>query len=105
MWMRAVCTSEYIDSNGVDQKVELTQWLTSLTKQQMMQILEQKQREQAYAESVGEDTSQNSENQNQENTNNNTNTLGPVPEGYNSWDEVPAEQLFNILQNQLNTQQ
>jgi prepilin-type N-terminal cleavage/methylation domain-containing protein len=111
MWMRAVCTVEYPDSNGTDQKVELTQWLTGLTKKQMMQILEQQQREQAYAQATGQDASQDGENQNQDNTNadntnaDNTNALGPVPEGYNSWDEVPAEQIFKMLENSVNMQQ
>lgn len=115
MWMRAVCTAEYKDSNGIDQKIELTHWLTSLTKKQIMQILEQQQREKAYAESIGEDYSQENQNQNNsqnqsqsENQANNTDTassLGPVPEGYKSWDDVPAEKLFQVLQNQLNTQQ
>jgi prepilin-type N-terminal cleavage/methylation domain-containing protein len=65
MWMRAVCVSEFKDSSGEDQKIELTHWLTSLTKKQIMQIMEQQQREQTYAETVGEDSSQNGENQNQ----------------------------------------
>ncbi|MCE5340819.1 MAG: prepilin-type N-terminal cleavage/methylation domain-containing protein [Planctomycetaceae bacterium] len=103
MWMRAVCTSEFKDSNGIDQKIELTHWLTSLTKKQIMQIMEQQQREQAYAETVGEDSSQDGENQG--NNTDSQNSLGPVPEGYNSWDEVPADQLFKILENSLNTQQ
>jgi len=103
MWMRAVCTSEFKDSNGIDQKIELTHWLTSLTKKQIMQILEQQQREETYAETVGEDSSQDGENQG--NNTDSQNSLGPVPEGYNSWDEVPADQLFKILENSLNTQQ
>ncbi len=102
MWMRAVCTSEYKDSSGEDQKIELTHWLTSLTKKQMMQVLEQQQREETYADTVGADSSQNSESHG--NNTDSQNALGPVPEGYNSWDEVPAEELFNILQNSLNTQ-
>jgi prepilin-type N-terminal cleavage/methylation domain-containing protein len=43
MWVRAVCSSEYEDAQGQMQTVELTHWLTNVTKQQLMQILEQKQ--------------------------------------------------------------
>jgi prepilin-type N-terminal cleavage/methylation domain-containing protein len=105
MWMRAVCTSEFKDSSGEDQKIEMTHWLTSLTKKQIMQILEQQQREQAYDATTDVNSSQGNGSQNQENNANIQNALGPVPEGYNSWDEVPAEKLFEIMQNKLNTQQ
>jgi prepilin-type N-terminal cleavage/methylation domain-containing protein len=75
MWMRAVCTSEYKDRDGQDQKVELTQWLTSLSKKQIMQILDQKQREEEYAGSTNENNPQDQvqeENQNQPMDNTNT---------------------------------
>jgi prepilin-type N-terminal cleavage/methylation domain-containing protein len=41
MWVRAVCSAQYIDSEGNDQKVELTHWLTNISKRQMMDILKQ----------------------------------------------------------------
>lgn len=44
MWIRAVCSAEFPDSNGQPQKIELTQWLTGLNEKQIMQILEQKQK-------------------------------------------------------------
>jgi len=40
-WIRAVCTAEYIDTDGEVQTVELTQWLTRLTDQQLQQIARQ----------------------------------------------------------------
>jgi len=43
MWVRAVCSSEYEDTQGQAQTVELTHWLTNITKQQLMQIIEEKQ--------------------------------------------------------------
>jgi prepilin-type N-terminal cleavage/methylation domain-containing protein len=43
MWVRAVCSSEYEDAQGQMQTIELTHWLTNVSKQQLMQILEQKQ--------------------------------------------------------------
>ena len=107
MWMRAVCTCEFITSNGEEDKVELTHWLTSLSQNQIMQIMEQQQREEAYAgtnseNSLETENTENSEGSNNSNTNNNTNnSLGTPPAGYNSWDEVPADVLFNQLQNQL----
>ncbi|MEN6383720.1 MAG: type II secretion system protein [Phycisphaerales bacterium] len=111
MWMRAVCISEYKDSSGEDQKVELTHWLTSLSKKQIMQIMEQQQREQEYAGSLNEDNPQDQpleENQNpdqQGNENNNENAnpyqgLGPPPAGYPDWPSVPPDILFRFLKDQ-----
>ena len=48
MWIRAVCSASYTDSSDKEQKVELEHWLTSLSKQQMLQILEQEKRKKAY---------------------------------------------------------
>jgi len=53
MWMRAVCTAQFVDSEGEEQKIELTHWLTSLNKEQIRQILEQKQRENEYQAAMG----------------------------------------------------
>jgi len=41
MWVRAVCSAYYIDREGIEQKVELTHWLTNVSRRQMIQILEQ----------------------------------------------------------------
>ncbi|MHC4132892.1 MAG: type IV pilus modification PilV family protein [Planctomycetota bacterium] len=41
MWVRAVCSAQYVDSNGDEQKVELTHWLTNISKRQMLDILKQ----------------------------------------------------------------
>ncbi|MCK4914238.1 MAG: hypothetical protein KAS69_06570 [Planctomycetes bacterium] len=45
MWIQATCSAEYTDSDGETQTVELTHWLTDLTKKQLKQMVEQKQRE------------------------------------------------------------
>ena len=47
MWIRAVCEAEYTDMAGEAQTVELTHWLTSLSKKQILNILEQRKKEQA----------------------------------------------------------
>ena len=39
MWARAVCTSKYKDNEGQEQKIELTQWITSVSKEQVKDIL------------------------------------------------------------------
>jgi len=44
MWVRAVCSAEYVDSRGQSKTVELTHWLTRLTPKQVQQILEERQR-------------------------------------------------------------
>lgn len=46
MWIQAICSTEYTDSAGEVQTVELTHWLTDLTKSQLLQILAQRQEEQ-----------------------------------------------------------
>lgn len=38
MWIRGVCSAQYIDSDDQEQTVELTHWLTDLTKEQLLQI-------------------------------------------------------------------
>ena len=45
MWIQAVCSAEYTDSEGEVQTVELTHWLTDVSKAQMLQILAQRERE------------------------------------------------------------
>jgi len=39
MWIRGVCSSQYNDPNGQEQTVELTNWLTDLSKEQLLQIM------------------------------------------------------------------
>jgi len=45
MWVEAVSTASYIDSAGEEQTVELSHWLTSLSKETMKQIMKQQQLE------------------------------------------------------------
>jgi len=40
MWVRGVCTAQYEDAAGEEQTIELTHWLTNVTKEQMLQLLE-----------------------------------------------------------------
>ena len=46
MWVQAICSAEYTDSEGEVRKIELTHWLTDLTKAQMQQILARQEEEQ-----------------------------------------------------------
>ncbi len=46
MWIKGTCSAEYTDTEGELQKVELTHWLTDVTKQQMLEILKEQQTEQ-----------------------------------------------------------
>ena len=43
MWIQAICSAEYTDSENEVQTVELTHWLTDVTKSQLLKILEQQQ--------------------------------------------------------------
>jgi prepilin-type N-terminal cleavage/methylation domain-containing protein len=45
MWIRAVCSAEYASTAGEIQTVELTHWLTDVTKEQLLELLKQQQQE------------------------------------------------------------
>lgn len=45
MWLRGMCSAEYTDATGQKQTVELTHWLTGLTREQLMQIMNQQDEE------------------------------------------------------------
>ncbi|MHC4737717.1 MAG: type IV pilus modification PilV family protein [Planctomycetota bacterium] len=44
-WVRALCSAEYVDVDGEQQKVEMVHWLTNLTQKQMEQVAEEKRLE------------------------------------------------------------
>ena len=54
MWIRAVCSAEFPDPNGEQQKIELTQWLTGLNQKQIMMILEQNKKLAEYQATLGD---------------------------------------------------
>ena len=41
MWLRGVCSAQYSDPNGNEQTVELTHWLTDISKEQLLQMMKQ----------------------------------------------------------------
>ena len=45
MWLRGVCSARYTDPNGQEQSVELTHWLTDLSKEQLLQLMKQDEQE------------------------------------------------------------
>jgi len=103
MWIRAVCSAEFTDESGQEQKVELTHWLTSLSKEQIQQILEQKQREKEYYEATAENPGQEQQTgQDQQAADAQAwkeieSWLGPPPEGYEHWGKVPQEQFWKAV--------
>ena len=138
MWARAVCLAKFIDNNGEEQKIELTHWLTSLNKEQVMQILEQKQREIEYYKTIGENPDQkpqdqqqeqatdqqqeqvtDQQDQQQEQTTDQQQTeqsqqdaeaeqwkeiegfIGPPPEGYANWGQVPEDVFWKAVMGSL----
>jgi len=111
MWVRAVCSAEFTDDNGEEQKIELTHWLTSLNKDQILQILEQKQRESEYYEAMAENAGQESQDQQQTEQNQQDEEavawkemdalIGPPPEGYQHWGQVPEEQFWKAVMENL----
>ncbi len=42
MWIQAICSAEYTNMAGERQTVKLTHWLTDLTKEQLLQMLQQR---------------------------------------------------------------
>ncbi|OQA00239.1 MAG: hypothetical protein BWY69_01814 [Planctomycetes bacterium ADurb.Bin401] len=122
MWMRAICVSEYTDSKGEEQKIELTHWLTGLSKKQIMQILEQQQREDEYAESMNEELPDETQPDEQEDQSENPQeplpedqssedeydyedeyrkAFGPPPEGYSNWKSVPEDIFWKNVMKKL----
>ena len=95
MWMRAVCKSEYADSNGQEQKVELIHWLTSLSEKQISQVLEQKAREEQ-AQDIPDESDQQVDNEAEL-----IKAFGPPPAGYDSWESVPPEQFWKAVKDKL----
>jgi len=55
MWIRAVCSATYKDRNEEIQTIELTHWLTDVTRKQLTQILKQEQKERDFMAVYGED--------------------------------------------------
>ena len=110
MWIRAVCTAQFVDSQGEEQKIKLTHWLTSLNKKQVLQILEQKLREERYqmamAENSDEQTSEEPEQQQTQQEQQSSEAevwkemeklIGPPPTGYENWGQVPEEQFWKAV--------
>ena len=108
LWVRAVCDAKFVDSEGGEQKIELTHWLTSLSKDQVKEVLEQKQREDSYQASASEnpqDTGQNQDaGQNQDPSaawKEMGKLAGPPPQGYENWGQVPQEQFWDAVKKTL----
>jgi len=45
LWVQAICSADYTDTAGEVQIVELTHWLTDLTKKQLLQMADKKKKE------------------------------------------------------------
>jgi type II secretory pathway pseudopilin PulG len=43
IWVKGICSAEYTDTAGQTQTVELTHWLTGLTREQLIEMIEQGQ--------------------------------------------------------------
>ena len=55
MWLRAVCSAQYTDSREEQQRVELTHWLTNVTREQLIQIMKEMKNEQLAQRKVEEE--------------------------------------------------
>lgn len=113
LWIRAVCSAEFTDDSGEEQKVEFTNWITGPNKEQIKQILEQKLKEEEYrqalAESSGEQTEgteqpesqlpdeQPTEQQEAQTWKEMEKLVGPPPAGYEHWGQVPEAQLWEAM--------
>ena len=52
MWVRAVCSAEYVDATGETQRIELTHWIAQLSDQQAGQLVGEQDLEKLAAEQV-----------------------------------------------------
>ncbi len=48
MWIRAVCSASFMDRYGERQRIEMTHWLTQVTRSQERQIQDQQKRQQEF---------------------------------------------------------
>lgn len=53
MWARGVCSAEYRDTEGQEQKVELIHWLADLTKEQLLEVMTREGEGQLAAQLIG----------------------------------------------------
>lgn len=53
MWVKAVCSAKYTDTEGEEQTVELTHWLTDVTKQQLLEIMKGKEEGELASQIIG----------------------------------------------------
>lgn len=54
MWVQATCSAEYFDTAGEAQKVELTHWLTNLSKEEVLQIIAERGKEKELLAEAGQ---------------------------------------------------
>jgi type II secretory pathway pseudopilin PulG len=54
MWVQAVCSAEYTDSEGQLQTVEFTHWLTNLTEQQLRELADHRDEMEKQLEEAGQ---------------------------------------------------
>jgi prepilin-type N-terminal cleavage/methylation domain-containing protein len=54
MWIRAVCSSSFTTREGEREEINLANWITSLSEQQIKNILDQKKREQEFLEELND---------------------------------------------------
>ncbi len=108
MWIRAICSAKFVDDSGQEQKIEFTHWVTSLNKQQVLQILEQEQREREYYAVMGEDLDEDSQDQATDEPEGEQEPetdpwddlvplLGPPPKDYNNWSQVPKDVFWDTV--------
>jgi len=117
MWARAVCTSKYKDNEGQEQKIELTQWITSVSKEQVIQILgwESKQNQAELAKISDDKSQQNPGDQSKQQQDQQQSQddeaqawkelekeIGPPPQGYDNWGQVPQEQFWQAVMKSMN---
>lgn len=97
MWMRAVCDAKFLDNQGQEQKIELTHWLTSLNKEQIQEILEQKSREEQYQASLMNEQQDQQEDDPNAAWKEMEKLAGPPPPGYENWGQVPQEDFWKAV--------
>ncbi|MDD5135365.1 MAG: type II secretion system protein [Phycisphaerae bacterium] len=112
MWVRAVCSAEFTDAEGQPQKVELTQWLTGLNQYQIMKIIAQQKKLEQYQMSLGDFLDKLNNEMTDDAAQQNDigesasdieawkeleSSIGPPPESYESWEQVPEDQFWKAV--------
>lgn len=89
IWVRGICSAGYTDTAGEAQKIELTHWLTGLTREQLIQMVKQTQEHPSEPNEPSEPNKPSEPNDTSEPNRLGSEPNGPAPESKGGCDSLP----------------